>query len=104
MTLEDVLEELVGDIFDESDTSRAEFHEMADGSLILRARVELRKLSTRPGVAWDPNFEASTIGGLLVERLEKIAAVGDAISWRGYRIEVLRADERRAKLLRIRKQ
>ena len=104
VTLEDVLEELVGDIFDESDTSEAEFHEMADGSLILRARVDLRKLSTQLGVAWDPELEASTVGGLLAERLEKIPAVGDAISWEGYRIDVLRADARRAKLLRIRKE
>lgn len=104
VTLEDVLEEVVGDIFDESDTSRADFHEMGDGTLILRARVDLRKLSARLGVSWDPEIEASTVGGLLAERLEKIPAVGDAISWEGYRIEVLRADERRAKLLRIRKQ
>ena len=77
---------------------------MADGSLILRARVDLRKLSVRLGVAWDPELEASTVGGLLTERLEKIPAVGDSIRWKGYRIEVLRADDRRAKLLRIRKQ
>lgn len=104
VTLEDVLEEIVGDIFDESDTSRAEFHEMADGSLILRARVDLRKLSTRLGVEWDPDVEASTVGGLIAERLEKIPSVGDTIRWQDYQIEVLRANDRRAELLRIRKQ
>jgi CBS domain containing-hemolysin-like protein len=103
-TLEDVLEEIVGDIFDESDTSRAEFHETADGSLILRARVDLRKLSSRLEVPWDPDVEASTVGGLLAEQLENIPAVGDKIRWNGYSIEVLRADSRRAKLLRIRKE
>jgi CBS domain containing-hemolysin-like protein len=104
VTLEDVLEEMVGEIFDESDTSRAEFHETADGALFLRATVDLRKLSARLGVVWDPTIEASTVGGLLMEQLERIPAAGDSITWNGYVIEVLRADERRAKLLRIRKE
>ena len=103
-TLEDVLEEIVGDIFDESDLPEREFHELADGSLVVRARVDLRKLSATLGVAWDPDSEASTIGGLVTEELERIPAAGDRIDWKGYRIDVLRADERRAKLLRVVKQ
>jgi CBS domain containing-hemolysin-like protein len=101
-TLEDVLEEIVGDIFDESDLPTHEFHEMADGALIVRARVDLRKLSAKLDVAWDPEIEATTIGGLVMEELERIPVAGDTISWNGYRIEVLRADERHAKLLRMR--
>ncbi len=103
-TLEDVLEEIVGDIFDESDLPEREFHELADGSLVVRARVDLRKLSATLGVAWDPESEASTIGGLVTELLERIPAAGDRILWKGYRIDVLRADERRAKLLRVIKE
>ena len=103
-TLEDVLEEIVGDIFDESDLPMREFRELADGSLIVRARVDLRKLSAKLTVAWDPKISATTIGGLLTQELERIPMAGDAISWKGYRIEVLRADRRRAKLLRIRKE
>ena len=103
-TLEDVLEEIVGDIFDESDLPEREFHELADGSLVVRARVDLRKLSATLGVAWNPGAEASTIGGLITEELERIPSVGDAISWQGYRVEVVRADTRRAKLLRVSKE
>ncbi|MDH3805799.1 MAG: CBS domain-containing protein, partial [Gammaproteobacteria bacterium] len=103
-TLEDVLEEIVGDIFDESDLLMREFHELADGSFIVRARVDLRKLSANLAIAWDPKISASTIGGFVTEELERIPRAGDAISWKGYQIEVLRADKRRAKLLRIRKE
>lgn len=103
-TLEDVLEEIVGDIFDESDLPEREFHKLGDGSLVVRARIDLRKLSAALGVAWDPEIEASTIGGLITEELERIPQAGDAITWKGYRIEVLRADARRVKLLRVRKQ
>ncbi len=104
VTLEDVLEEIVGDIFDESDLPTHEFHELSDDSLIVRARVDLRKLSAKLHVAWDPDIEASTIGGFVTEELERIPVAGDVIRWKGYRIEVLRADKRRAKLLRIRKE
>jgi len=103
-TLEDVLEEIVGDIFDESDLPMREFRELTDGSLIVRATVDLRKLSAKLAIAWDPKIEASTVGGFVTEELERIPTDGDAISWKGYRIEVLRADKRRAKLLRINKE
>jgi CBS domain containing-hemolysin-like protein len=104
VTLEDVIEEIVGDIFDESDLPTHELHELADGSLIVRARVDLRKLSAKLEIAWDPETEASTIGGFVTETLERIPAAGDTIEWQGYQVEVLRADKRRAKLLRIFKQ
>ena len=103
-TLEDVLEEIVGDIFDESDLPMHDFHVQPDGALIVRARVDLRKLSAKLGVAWDPEIEPSTIGGLVTEQLERIPVVGDEVSWKGFRIEVLRADPRRAKLLRVSKE
>ena len=104
VTLEDVLEEIVGDIFDESDLPVHEFHEQVDGGLIVRARVDLRKLSNKLGIAWDPEIEPSTIGGLVTEQLERIPVVGDRVTWKGFRIEVLRADSRRAKLLRVSKE
>ena len=102
-TLEDVLEEIVGDIFDESDLPMHDIYEQADGALIVRARVDLRKLSAKLDVPWDPAIEPSTIGGLVTERLERIPVVGDVVAWKGFRIEVLRADSRRAKLLRVSK-
>jgi len=103
-TLEDVLEEIVGDIFDETDLPTTEFHETADGDLFVRAHVDLRKLCAKLDVAWDPETEPATIGGLVTEMLERIPVAGDTIDWSGYCIEVLRADERHAKLLRIRKE
>ena len=101
-TLEDVLEEIVGDIFDESDLPATEIQELDDGTMIARARVDLRKLSGRLAIAWDPKITSTTIGGLVTEKLERIPRPGDSISWKGFRIEVLRADKRRATLLRIR--
>lgn len=103
VTLEDVLEELVGDIQDESDTSIEEFRDEDDGSLIVRADVDLRRLCARLGSNWVPEEEVSTIGGLVAEKLERIPASGDTIEWNGFSVEVLRASRRRTELLRIRR-
>lgn len=100
-TLEDVLEEIVGDIRDETDLPADEFYERSDGTLLVRSRVDLRKLSERLGISWEPDVDASSIGGLVTEMLERIPVAGDSIEWKGYRVEVLRADRRRARLLRI---
>lgn len=101
-TLEDVLEEIVGDIWDESDLPSDEFHEVPDGSLIVHARVDLRKLCSRLEVGWDPEIQTTTIGGLVTEILERIPVAGDEVEWKKYRIEVLRADRTHARLLRVR--
>ena len=102
-TLEDVLEEIVGDIRDESDLPADDFREQADGTLLVRGRVDLRKLSEQLGTRWNPNIDVSTIGGLVTETLERIPVVGDTIDWNGHQVEVLRVDRRRAKLLRVSK-
>ncbi len=103
-TLEDVLEEIVGEIHDESDMPVEDFRENDEGQLIARANVDLRKLSSRLGIAWEPDTDAATIGGLVTESLERIPRAGDSISWNGYRIEVLRADRRRPILLSIQQE
>jgi putative hemolysin len=103
-SIEDVLEEIVGDIYDENDVPLEDILEQEDGTLVVNARVDLRKLSGRLGIAWDAAAEASTIGGLVTETLEAIPVVGDSIVWNGYRIEVLRADRRRVRLVAVRPQ
>jgi CBS domain containing-hemolysin-like protein len=103
-TLEDVLEEIVGDIRDESDSVSRDLYRRADGTLVARATVDLRKISSSLGVAWSSDTEATSIGGLVTERLERIPVAGDTIDWNGYRIEVLRADRRRARLVAISRQ
>lgn len=101
VTLEDVLEEVVGEIQDETDFPLEDFHEGEDGRLIVRANVDLRKLSARLGIPWNPDADVATIGGYVTEALERIPVAGDSIDWNDYRVEVLRADRRRARLLAV---
>ena len=102
-TLEDVLEEIVGEIVDESDRPTKNIMVRKDGALFVKAAVDLRKLSAKLGIAWEPEGEVSTVGGLVTETLERIPAIGESIEWQGYRIGVLRADPHRVTLLSVRK-
>ncbi|MDX1482464.1 MAG: hemolysin family protein [Woeseiaceae bacterium] len=102
VTLEDVLEELVGEIVDESDAPLDDIRERYDGALVMRASIDMRKVSARLGVVWDAESEVTTIGGLVTETLERIPVVGDFIDWQGYRIEVVTADRRSVKMVAIR--
>jgi len=98
-TLEDVIEEIVGDIDDESDQPTEDIRVQADGSLRVAADVDLRRLSAELGITWEPESEVTTVGGLISEMLERIPVAGDAIEWNGHQIEVLRADRRKPRLL-----
>ncbi|HEY5655767.1 MAG TPA: hemolysin family protein [Woeseiaceae bacterium] len=104
VSLEDVLEEIVGDIRDETDVAVSDFLERDDGTLVVRGSVDMRKLSAKLGIHWDPELKVATISGLVIEMLERIPEPGESISWKGYRIEVLRADRRRIRLLSIRRE
>ena len=101
VTLEDVLEEVVGDIRDESDSPADEIRKRADGSVVVKGSVDLRQLSSILEVPWQPAEDVASVGGLVTETLERMPKVGDSIEWNGFRIEVLRADRTKARWLRV---
>ena len=101
VTLEDVLEEIVGEIVDESDVATEDIWPQPDGSLKVRATVDLRRLCAALGIDWRPRGDYATVGGLLTEELGRIPGSGDAVSWRGCRFEVVSAGRRRVELVRV---
>ena len=104
VTMEDVIEEIVGDIRDESDLPADDMRMRKDGALLVAGHVDLRRLCEQLGIAWEPTEEVATIGGLMTETLERIPIRGDSIAWNGYEVTVLRADRRRARTLSVKKQ
>ena len=102
VTLEDVLEEIVGEIIDESDPDVQEMWPQADGSLEIVASIEMRKVGDHLGFEWFLHGDITSAGGLVAELLGRIPVKGDAVDWNGYRLEVLSATQRRAERIRIR--
>jgi CBS domain containing-hemolysin-like protein len=103
-TLEDVLEEIVGDIQDESDIPDEQMSRQPDGSFLLDGDLDLRWLATVLSLKWDPDEEAHSVNGLITEQLGRLPATGDRIDWQGYEFRVLEASERRAEQIAVRKQ
>jgi len=101
VTLEDVLEEIVGEIVDESDFDICEMWPQADGSLVAAAPVDMRKICDYLELEWSSEEEVTSIGGLVTELLGRIPVKGDAVEWNGCRLEVLEASQRRAERIRI---
>ena len=101
VTLEDVLEEIVGEIIDETDRHVEDMWPQANGSLDVLASIEMRKVSDHLGFEWPLDADITSPGGLVMELLGRIPVKGDAVEWNGYRLEVLAATRKRAERIRI---
>lgn len=101
VTLEDVLEEIVGEIQDEYDEEDAEIREMGDGVRV-DGRTEIEKLEEHLGLEFGDVGDFETVGGLVFRALGHIPKAGETFRYRGLEITVQDADKRRVKEVKIR--
>jgi Mg2+/Co2+ transporter CorB len=100
VTLEDIIEEIVGDIKDEHDLAVQGVHPQQDGSVIVEGSVPIRDLNRV--MAWDlPDEEATTIAGLVIHEARAIPETGQVFTFHRFRFEVLRKVRNRLASLRI---
>lgn len=100
VTLEDILEEIVGDITDEYDIRVNGIKQDEDGSYFIEGRVTLRDINRELG--WDlPVDEASTIAGLLLHESRDIPDVGQILEFYNFRFEVLRKQKNQIVLIKV---
>jgi magnesium and cobalt transporter len=107
VTIEDLIEEIVGEIEDEHDVAdRPSLTERADGTLIVDARTPIEVLEERQGTRLRPTAEqeeVDTLGGLVSSLAGRVPKRGEVIAHpSGIEFEVLDADPRRIKRLRVR--
>lgn len=89
ITLEDILEEIVGDIRDEHDVPVQGVRPQADGSANVDGWVTIRDLNRALG--WNlPDEEAVTVAGLVIHEAQTIPEIGQRFSFHGYRFDILR--------------
>lgn len=100
ITLEDILEEIVGDISDEHDIDRARIRIQDDGSVIVTGTLPIRDLNR--ALDWHlPDDEATTIAGLVIHEARAIPVVGQAFNFHGFKFEILRRQRNQLAVLRV---
>jgi len=102
VTLEDLMEEIIGEIHDEHDTQEAGIVEETDGYTLVDGRVEIEELEEYFGVTFDEG-KYETLGGLILNTVKRIPATGETIIVDNFEMTIVAADERRIKKVRIRK-
>jgi len=100
VTLEDIIEEIVGDISDEHDIEVPGVRPQPDGSVTAEGSVSVRDLNRV--TEWNlPDEEATTIAGLVIHEARSIPDVGQTFTFHGFRFRVLRKERNRITSLRI---
>jgi len=100
VTLEDIIEEIIGDIADEHDIDIQGVRPQPDGSVNVDGSVAIRDINRAMG--WDlPDEEAITVAGLVIHEARIIPESGQAFTFHGFRFQVLRKNRNRITALRI---
>ncbi|ACA85543.1 HlyC/CorC family transporter [Shewanella woodyi] len=101
VTLEDILEEIVGDFTTSPEpTPSEEINKQQDGSFLVEATINIRELNKE--MAWEfPTDGPKTINGLIVEYFEEIPAPNTSMRIAGYPIEIVEVGENRVNVVRV---
>jgi CBS domain containing-hemolysin-like protein len=101
VTIEDLLEEIVGEIRDEYDVETEPVVDIGQGAFVFSAKVNIAEVRDRLGVEIEPEgFE--TVGGYLLTRVGRVPSVGEVFDFDGLEVEVLEAERRRIHKVRMR--
>lgn len=100
VTLENILEEIVGEFTTQSPAQTGKFLPQKDGSILLEGGTSLRELNRKLGLHL-PLDSAKTLNGLILEHLEDIPETGTSLKIAGYPIEIIQTQDRIVKVARL---
>ncbi len=100
VTLENILEEIVGDFTTQSPSQTGKYLRHSDGSMLLEGSSSLRDLNRKLGLHL-PLGEAKTLNGLIMDHLQDIPEPGTSLKIAGYAIEIIQTQDRSVKVARI---
>lgn len=102
LTLEDILEEIVGEIHDEFEEARPEFQRLGDGDWLVDGRAQLADLKSEHNIVL-ANGSGDTLAGWVLDRVGAIPITGTVIEAEEYRVEVSAMEGQRVRTVRIRR-
>ncbi len=96
VTMEDIIEELIGDVFDEHDEISEDYKELPDGSFIVQCSTELDNFFEKFGIEINSDEDMpQTLNGFIMKELETFPHVGDVIFYQGLRLEIKKIGPKR---------
>ncbi|MGZ6124338.1 MAG: hemolysin family protein, partial [Myxococcales bacterium] len=101
VTLEDVVEEIVGEIHDESDVEEKRLKVLSDGVVLADAQVSIRDLEHYLGIDFPEGGDYETLGGFLTATAGRVPPPGSLVVWGGLTFTVKAADDRRVHKVEI---
>lgn len=102
VTLEDILEELVGDMWDESDPIENEFQQLDDTHFRISGGMSFDDLLWELDLdQFEDEFDSATVGGWVTEHLERFPEIGDTFVWQNLQVTVEALDEMRITQIQI---
>jgi magnesium and cobalt transporter len=102
VTLEDLIEEIVGEIYDEHDMEENSFSELPNGDVLVDGRVEIEEFEEYFNMKV-PEGQFETLGGFILHIIKKIPLAGDVVNYENLQMIIETADERSIKKIRIKK-
>jgi CBS domain containing-hemolysin-like protein len=104
ISIEDIVEELVGEIKDEHDVETEPITVEPDGSLVVAGRVSVQRLEQALEAPLLDGDKIGTVGGLATRAFGRVPRIGDRVAYRGFEIEIVDAERKRVKRIRVRRQ
>lgn len=101
VTLEDIIEEIVGEIQDEYDVEEKQFRVLGDNKIIADGRVSIWDLEEALGVEFPSDHDYETLAGFLMARTGSLPETGMVITWNNLRFTVKEANEKRIGMVEI---
>jgi CBS domain containing-hemolysin-like protein len=103
VTLEDLLEEIVGEIQDEHDIAEQPITPLPDGSVLVDSRIEIEKIEEYFDIRI-PEGKFETLAGFILHLIKRIPSAGEAVSYENLEMTIDSADDRSIKKVKIRKK
>lgn len=104
ITMEDILEEIVGEIHDEYDEDLKDVEQAADGTYLINARMAVKEFNERFGADIPPAEDYETIGGLLQKLTGRIPEIGEEITHDNLTFTVIKKSQRRIRQVKLRRK
>ena len=101
VTIEDLIEEIVGEIHDEYDTAGKPVERLKDGSLIIDASLSIKDLQDQHGLPFPESAEYETLAGFMLSQLQRMPKGGDIVKYQGMKLTVVDMEGRRIARIKV---